>query len=140
LGSMGGMTATDELEAFCLGAISTSPASGAEAESQKGREGLDAGKQELGHRMWRRATMQYMWGFFPGHIPFPKKVPSHHPAVISKWLARHVITQLLFLKKLACHVITRPLFPKQPTRRKLTQLLFLKTLTSSDFTRLLPSK
>jgi hypothetical protein len=27
-----------------------------------------------------------------------QKVPSHHPAVISKTLACHVITQLLFLK------------------------------------------
>ena len=139
LGSMGGMTATDELEAFRLGAISTSPASGAEAESQKGREGLDAGKQELGHGMWRRATMQYMWGFSRARYRF-QKVPSHHPAVISKTLVCHVITQLLFLKKLACHVVTRPLFPKWPTRLKLTQLLSLKTLTSSDFTRLLPSK
>jgi hypothetical protein len=80
---MGGMAATDKLEAFRLGAISTSPASGAEAESQKGREGLDAGKQELGHRMWRRATMQYMWVFSRARYRF-QKVPSHHPAVISK--------------------------------------------------------
>jgi hypothetical protein len=39
---MGGMTATDELEAFRLGAISTSPANGAEAILQKSREGMDA--------------------------------------------------------------------------------------------------
>jgi hypothetical protein len=77
------MTATDELEAFRLGAISTSPASGAEAESQKGKEGLDAGKQELGHKMWRRATMQYMWGFSWARYRF-QKVPSHHSAAISK--------------------------------------------------------
>jgi hypothetical protein len=83
LGSMGGMTATDELEAFRLGAISTSPASGVEAESQKGREGLDAGKQELGHGMWRRATMQYMWGFSRARYRF-QKVPSHHSVAISK--------------------------------------------------------
>jgi hypothetical protein len=60
LGSMGGMTAADELEAFRLGAISTSPASRAEAELQIGREDLDAGKQELGHGMWRRRTLQYI--------------------------------------------------------------------------------
>jgi hypothetical protein len=59
------MTATDELEAFCLGAISTLLASGAEAELQESREGLDAEKQELEHGMRRRATMQYIWGF-PG--------------------------------------------------------------------------
>jgi hypothetical protein len=39
---MGGMTATDELEAFCLGAISTSPANGAEAILQENGESLDA--------------------------------------------------------------------------------------------------
>jgi hypothetical protein len=43
------MTAADELEAFRLGTISTSPASRAEAELQSGREDLEAGKQELGH-------------------------------------------------------------------------------------------
>jgi hypothetical protein len=34
-----------------------------------------------------------------------QKVPSHHPAVISKTLACHVITQPLFLKKagVPCH-------------------------------------
>jgi hypothetical protein len=42
LGSMGGMIATDELEAFRLGAISTSLASGAEAILQESRESLDA--------------------------------------------------------------------------------------------------
>jgi hypothetical protein len=57
---MGGMTAADELEAFRLGAISTSPASRAEAELQIGREDLDAGKQELGHGMWRRGTVQHI--------------------------------------------------------------------------------
>jgi hypothetical protein len=95
---MGGMTATDELEVFRLSAISTSPASGAEAESQKGREGLDAGKQELGHRAWSRATVQYIWGF-PGPDVVSKKAPSHHPAVTSKTLACHVITWRLFLKR-----------------------------------------
>jgi hypothetical protein len=54
------MTAADELEAFRLGAISTSPASRAEAELQIGREDLDAGKQELGHGMWRRGTVQHI--------------------------------------------------------------------------------
>jgi hypothetical protein len=49
LGSIGGITAADELEAFRLGAISTPPASRAGAELQKDREGLKAGKQEVGH-------------------------------------------------------------------------------------------
>jgi hypothetical protein len=38
----GGMIATDELEAFRLGAISTSPTNGAEAILQESRESLDA--------------------------------------------------------------------------------------------------
>jgi hypothetical protein len=36
------MTATDELEAFRLGAISTSPANGVEAILQESRESPDA--------------------------------------------------------------------------------------------------
>jgi hypothetical protein len=84
VGINGGITATDELEAFRLGAISTSPASGAESESQKGREGLDAGKQELGHGAWSRATVQYIWCF-----PRPDAVSKKHP----------VITRRLFLKR-----------------------------------------
>jgi hypothetical protein len=39
---MGGMIATYELEAFRLGAISTSPANGAEAILLESRESLDA--------------------------------------------------------------------------------------------------
>jgi hypothetical protein len=77
-------------------------------------------KAKLGHRMQRRATVQYIWGF-PGPDAISKNagVPCHHPAVISKTLA--------------CHVITRPLFPKRLTRPNLTQLLFLK---NADVTRL----
>jgi hypothetical protein len=63
VGVDGGMTATDELEAFRLGAISILLASGAEAVSHGRKEGLDAEKQELGHGKQRRATMQYIWGF-----------------------------------------------------------------------------
>jgi hypothetical protein len=81
---MGGMTATDELEAFRLGAISTLLTSGAEAVLQESREGLDAEKQKLGHRMRRRATVQYIWGF---------------PRLDAKSKKRPVITQLLFLKR-----------------------------------------
>jgi hypothetical protein len=42
VGIDGGMIAMDELEAFRLGAISTSPANGAEAILQESRESLDA--------------------------------------------------------------------------------------------------
>jgi hypothetical protein len=79
------MIVTDELEAFRLGAISTSLASGAEAILQESREGLDAEKQKLGHGTRRRATVQYIWGFLGLGATY---------------------------KTLACHVITRPLFLK----------------------------
>jgi hypothetical protein len=42
LGSMGGMTAADELDAFRLGAISISLASRTEAVSHERKESLDA--------------------------------------------------------------------------------------------------
>jgi hypothetical protein len=83
---MGGMIATDELEAFRLGTISTLLASGAEAILQESRESLDAEKQKLGHRTWRRAAVQYIWGF-------------RGPSATAKMLACHVIAQLLFLKR-----------------------------------------
>jgi hypothetical protein len=117
VGIDGGMTATDELEAFRLGAISTSPASGAEAESQKGREGLDARKQELGHKMWRRATMQYMWGFSWARYRF-QKVPSHHPTIISKMLTSSDFTWLLPSKWPTRPVLTRLLPPKRRRRHQ----------------------
>jgi hypothetical protein len=85
------MIATDELEAFRLGAISTSLASGAEAILQESRESLDAEKQKLGHGAWRRATVQYIWGF-PGPEAISKKCP--------------VITQPLFLK--CWHAMSSP--------------------------------
>jgi hypothetical protein len=44
LGSIGGITAADELEAFRLGAISTPTVNRAGAELQKDREDLEAGK------------------------------------------------------------------------------------------------
>jgi hypothetical protein len=81
---MGGMTAMDELEAFRLGAISTLPANGAEAVLQESGEGLGAEKQELGHGMWRRTTVQCIWGFLKPDAEFKK---------------RPVITQLLSLKR-----------------------------------------
>jgi hypothetical protein len=84
VGVDGGMTVMDELEAFRLGAISTSPANGVEAALQESGEGLGAEKQELGHGMLRRATVQCIWGF-------------SKPDAESK--KRPVITQLLSLKR-----------------------------------------
>ena len=60
LGSIGGITAADELEAFHLGAISTPTVNRAGAELQKDKEDLKAGKQELGHGKLRRLKAQYM--------------------------------------------------------------------------------
>jgi hypothetical protein len=61
-------------------------------------------------------------GFFRARRHFQNVgTPCHHPAVISKTRA--------------CHIITRSLFPKRPTRPILTQRLFLKTLMLPDFTR-----
>jgi hypothetical protein len=80
LGSIGGITAADELEAFRFSAISTPQASRARAELQKGREGLEAGKQELGHGKQRWPKAQYIWGF-PESDTVSKKRP-----VITRWL------------------------------------------------------
>ena len=60
LGSIGGITAADELEAFRLGAISIPPANRTGAELQNDREDLEAGKQELGHGKQRRLKAQYI--------------------------------------------------------------------------------
>jgi hypothetical protein len=122
------MTATDELDAFHLGAISILLASGTEAVSHERKEGLDAEKQELGHGKQRRATMQYIWGFPRPDIVSKKRpviirrlflnvgVPCHHPVVIcktadaarsnsdvtSKTLTSPLVTRLLPLKR-RCH-------------------------------------
>jgi hypothetical protein len=111
LGSMGGMTATDELDAFRLGAISILLASGAEAVSHGRKEGLHAEKQELRARKAEARNNAVHMGFSWARYRF-QKAPSHHPTVIFKMLARHVIT--------------RSLFPKRPTRPILTRLLPLK--------------
>jgi hypothetical protein len=53
--------------------------------------------QELGHGKQRRLKAQLLW-IFSGQIPF-QKVPSHHPAVISKTPACHVVIRRIFQKK-----------------------------------------
>jgi hypothetical protein len=52
----------------------------AEAELQKDREGLEAGKQELGHEKQRQLKAQYIWDI-PGSDTVSKKRP-----VITRWL------------------------------------------------------
>jgi hypothetical protein len=84
LGSIGGITAADELEAFRLGAISTPLANRTGAELQKDREDLEAGKQELGHGKQRRLKAQNIWDL-PGSDTVSEKRP--------------VITRRLLLKR-----------------------------------------
>jgi hypothetical protein len=83
LGSIGGITAADELEAFRLGAISTPPANREGAELQKDREDLEAGKQELGHGKQRRLKAQYIWGL-PGLDTVSKKRPVNTRRLLLK--------------------------------------------------------
>jgi hypothetical protein len=118
------MTATDELDAFRLGAISILLASGAEAVSHERKEGLDAEKQELGHGKQRRATMQYIWGF-----PRPDTVSRKRP----------VITRRLFLKAgVPCH--HSAVISKTADAARSNSAVTSKTPTSPLVTRLLPLK
>jgi hypothetical protein len=91
----------------------------------KGQRGPGCRKARTRARSVESCYSAVHMGFSRARCRF-QKVPSHHPAVISKTLVCHVITQLLFLKKLACHVIARSLFPKRSTRPVLTRLLPLK--------------
>jgi hypothetical protein len=84
LGSIGGITAADELEAFRLGAISTPTMNRAGAELQKDRENLEAGKQELGHGKQRRLKEQYIWD-----IPGSDTVSKKRPVITRRLLLKH---------------------------------------------------
>jgi hypothetical protein len=84
LGSIGGITAADELEAFCLGAISTPTVNRAGAELQKDREDLETGKQELGHGKQRRLKAQYIWD-----IPGSDTVSKKRPVITRRLLLKH---------------------------------------------------
>jgi hypothetical protein len=84
LGSIGGITAADELEAFRLGAISTPTVNRAGAELQKDREDLEAGKQELGHGKQRRLKAQYIWD-----IPGSDTVSKKRPVITRRLLLKH---------------------------------------------------
>jgi hypothetical protein len=84
LGSIGGITAADELEAFRLGAISTPTVNRARAELQKDREDLKAGKQELGHGKQRRLKAQYIWDILGSHT-----VSKKRPVITRRLLLKH---------------------------------------------------
>jgi hypothetical protein len=81
LGSIGGITAADELEAFLLGAISTLLANRAGPNC---REDLEAGKQELGHGKQRRLKAQYLWD-----IPESDVVSKKRPVSTRQLLPKH---------------------------------------------------
>jgi hypothetical protein len=108
LGSIGGITAADELEAFRLGAISTLLANRAGVELQRGFEGKKARTRA---RKAEAAKNPVHMGYSRIRYRF-QKAPSHHPAVTSK--------------APVCRIITRLLSSMWPTQHILTRLLFLK--------------
>jgi hypothetical protein len=71
---MGGMTAMDELEAFRLGAISTSPASGSGSRIAKGQRGPRCRKARTRAQNVEMRNNAVHVGFSSGQIPFPKNV------------------------------------------------------------------
>jgi hypothetical protein len=108
LGSMGGITAVDELEAFRLGAISTLLANRAGAELQRGSGGRKARTRA---RKAEAAESAVHMGYSRVRYRFQKRtvstrqlllkntgVPRCHPADTSKTLACHVVTRRLLLK------------------------------------------
>jgi hypothetical protein len=136
---MGGITATDELDAFRLGAISILLAGGTEAISHGRKESLDAEKQELGHRKQRRATMKYIWGF-PGLDTVSRK----HP-VITRWLFLenaglpcHHSAAIPKKAGMPCH--PSAIISKTANATHSNSTVTSKTPTSPSITRLLPLK
>jgi hypothetical protein len=94
LGSMGGITAADELEAFHLGAISTPLVNRSGAELQRGSGGRKARTRA---RKAEAAESAVLMGYSRVRYRF-QKAPSQHPAVTSKTPVCHVITRQLLLK------------------------------------------
>jgi hypothetical protein len=108
LGSMGGLTAADELEAFRLGAISTLLANRAGAELQRGSGGRKARTRA---RKVEAAESAVRMGYSRVRYRFQKRpvstrqlllkntsVPRCHPAVTSITPACHVVTRQILLK------------------------------------------
>jgi hypothetical protein len=107
LGSIGGITAAYELEAFLLGAISILPASRVGSELQRG-----FGSKKARTRAWKAkaAKSAALIGYSRARYRFKSAqsapdgyfqntgVPRHHPAVISKTPVCHIITRLLSSK------------------------------------------
>jgi hypothetical protein len=107
LGSIGGITTADELEAFLLGAISILPASRVGGEL---RRGFGSKKARTRARKAEAAKSAALMGYSrakyvsksaqsaPDGYFQNTSVPHHHPAVISKIPVRYIITRLLTSK------------------------------------------
>jgi hypothetical protein len=121
LGSIGGITAADELEAFHLGAISILLADGARAELQKGLGGRKART-----RAWKAeaAKSAVLMGYSRARYCFKKRPvstrqlpPRHQRATLSlgSYLQNTSVPHchsVVTSKTPVCHVVTRQLLPK----------------------------
>jgi hypothetical protein len=99
LGSIGGITTADELEAFRLGAISILLADGARAELQKG---LGGRKARTRARKAETAKSAVLMGYSRARYRFKKRpvstrqlLPKHQRATLSPDGYSHIITRLL---------------------------------------------
>jgi hypothetical protein len=135
LGSIGGITAADELEAFLLGAIWILPASRVGGELQRG---FGSEKARTRARKAEAAKSATLMGYSPSQISF-QKAPSQHPTVISKTPACHVITRQLFPKH-RCATSSLGYYPQNGPRSLLSLGVTSKTLTSSSGRSALPLK
>jgi hypothetical protein len=129
LGSIGGITAADELEAFRLGAISTPLANRSGVKLQRGSGGRKARTRARKAEAAESAVLmgysrvRYRFQKAPSHPTVTSKnagVPCYHPAVTSKTSVCHIITRLLSSKWPTQSVLTRRLPLK---RRRCPQLL-----------------
>jgi hypothetical protein len=143
LGSIGGITATDELEAFRLGAISILLADGARAELQRGFGGRKARTRARKAEAFKSAvlmdipepdTVSKSAESAPGSYLQNTSVPRCHSAVTSKTPACHVVSRQLLPKHQRAtlspdshsHIITRLLPSTWPAQPVLIQPLSLK--------------
>jgi hypothetical protein len=121
LGSIGGITTADELEAFRLGASQFYRRTEWETNC---RENLKAGKQELGHGKQRWLKTQYLWD-----IPESDTVSKSAQSALGSCCQNTSVARrhsTVTSKTPVCHIIARLLPSKWPTRPVLTRLLFLK--------------
>jgi hypothetical protein len=162
LGSIGGITAADELEAFLLGAISILPASRVGGELQRG---FGSKKAKTRARKAEAAKSAALMGYSRARYRFKKRpvstrrllpkhrratsspgsyfqntgVPHHHPTVTFKTPACHVITRQS-LSKHRCATSSLGYYPQSGPRSPLSLGVTSKTLTSPSSRTTLPLK